>query len=225
MRNVVFAGIRTGLRHRSDPLSESIWRRCPRSSGRDGAGNIVERIGQREAVDVAGQRRIDEEAHRHPRAARRARRTAARSRSIRSCGTRMRPSRARCRVRPARSWRARQVVREERRLRQLAGMHLDRLEHRMELPVANRRQVGHEIDGDQAPRIRRASRARGYGAAQALLVPETRDRAQHVVERHQREAEREAAGDERQQSAAPAAGACAVQACRPCSTAYAMKPA
>src|ERR1700694_4292111 len=90
-----------------------------------------------------------------------------------------------------------EILREELRGIELARVNLDGTHQRMKCPAADGRQLRHEINRDGAVEIRLLHRNRA--ACERRLIPKTCDRAEHVVERHERIAQGETAkrdGDE-----------------------------
>ena len=90
-----------------------------------------------------------------------------------------------------------EVVRVELSGVELSRVHGDGAYHRAEFPVAGAGHVGQELDRHGAAHVRMLDGADPL--AQLALVAVTGHRAQHVVERHQRKAEPEAAGRDGQQ--------------------------
>src|SRR5580658_2562732 len=90
----------------------------------------------------------------------------------------------------------RQVVSEEVCLVQLAGMHAHGAHDRVELPATDAWQLSEKVDGDRAVQIRLFDDG---GASERLLITNTGDAAQHVVQRNERETEAEAPGGEDEQ--------------------------
>ena len=90
-----------------------------------------------------------------------------------------------------------EVLGEIRGVVELPRMHFHRGDLRAEFPVAHRGQLGDEVDGDRAGFVRRLDDAALLD--QQALVAEAGEIAEHVVERNEREPEREAAQSEAEQ--------------------------